>query len=35
MLKENFVLNKLKAGKTVLGTWVVIPSVVNIGPVSV
>jgi len=30
VLKENFVLNKLKAGKTVLGTWVVIPSVVNI-----
>ena len=28
MLKENFLLNKLKSGKPVLGTWSIIPSVV-------
>ena len=30
MLKENFILNKLKDNKTVLGTWVVVPSVINV-----
>ena len=30
MLKDNFVLKKLQSGKSVLGTWVVIPSVINV-----
>ena len=30
MLKKNFVKEKLQAGNTVIGTWVVIPSVINV-----
>lgn len=30
MFKNNFILNKLHSGKTVLGTWIVVPSVVNV-----
>ena len=30
MLKKNFILNKLKKNKVVIGTWIVIPSIITV-----
>ena len=34
MITENFLLNKLNNGKTVIGTWIILPSVSNIDVIS-
>ncbi|SVE15717.1 uncharacterized protein METZ01_LOCUS468571, partial [marine metagenome] len=30
MIKRNFVLNKLKKNKAVIGTWIVVPSIISV-----